>query len=487
MTAPDRLESELPQLLEHLYLGPRPPYADEALRVAAASPRPSAWSLAGPWPWATAPVEQTVDAPRLPWRSILAAGLIVLALVAGALIVGGRQRARPAPVPTEPALLAPTATKPAPSASVEPAQALPPLIGPAGNGLIAYIWRGDLYVGDPDTGETTAIVTGPVGRLARPQFSPDGTKIAFMRTDLSRSIRPEIVVVRADGSDERVVVPRGAAGEGHFAWTPDSASLVVANGLEVRPSSAPTPPYDQALSLVDASGLAEPRLLTPPLPRWPGRQWMGPTTALAQMFRPPAGDRIVAGDWEALDVFDAELIGVTSLGRAAIKGREPAWVRWPGWSPDGTMIVFGLDKGEFGWPDAQIGSFVMNADGTDVRELGHAMTSFGAGSGFLFGGAWSPDSAVIAYGRETSSAEPDGAIALVDVASGAERVLWATRANPDLPGPGAYWSWSPDGRSIVFLAHEGERPIIVDVATGEATEVPWESDSAPSWQRVPLD
>ena len=163
---------------------------------------------------------------------------------------------------------------------------------------------------------------------------------------------------------------------------------------------------------------------------------MGPTTALAQMFRPPAGDRIVAGDWEALDVFDAELIGVTSLGRAAIKGREPAWVRWPGWSPDGTMIVFGLDKGEFGWPDAQIGSFVMNSDGTDVRELGHAMTSFGAGSGFLFGGAWSPDSAVIAYGRETSSAEPDGAIALVDVASGAERVLWATRANPDLPGPG---------------------------------------------------
>jgi hypothetical protein len=52
---------------------------------------------------------------------------------------------------------------------------------------------------------------------------------------------------------------------------------------------------------------------------------MVPTEALAQMFRPPAGDRIVAGDWESLDVFDSELINVAQLGQTAIE-TVPSWV-----------------------------------------------------------------------------------------------------------------------------------------------------------------
>ena len=47
------------------------------------------------------------------------------------------------------------------------------------------------------------------------------------------------------------------------------------------------------------------------------------------------------------------------------------------------------------------------------------------------------------------------------------------------------WSWSPDGRSIVMQERSGTRPLVVDVQTGEATELPWEADSAPSWQRMP--
>ena len=96
-------------------------------------------------------------------------------------------------------------------------------------------------------------------------------------------------------------------------------------------------------------------------------------------------------------------------------------------------------------------------------------------------------------------------------ASGAERVLEATAVetkyegdvSPLPPGRprgascGWYsgpegrawdyegWSWSPDGRSIVMLERCGTRPLVVDVQTGEATELPWEADSAPSWQRMP--
>ena len=49
------------------------------------------------------------------------------------------------------------------------------------------------------------------------------------------------------------------------------------------------------------------------------------------------------------------------------------------------------------------------------------------------------------------------------------------------------WSWTPDGRSIVVLERHGTRPMVVDIETGQATELPWTSDSALSWQRVSRD
>lgn len=446
MTRDTRIERALPRILEDLGAGPQPDYMEDILVRAASMRQRPGWTFPEAWLALPGSSGRPVAAPRLHWRVILAVGVIALALVAGALLVSGQK------------------------------PPLPPRTVPSGNGLVAYIWRGDLYVGDPVSGKTTAIVTGPE-KLGGPRFSPDGTRIAFYRWDSTRDIFIEIVVARADGSDERVVQRDTPGGPGHFAWTPDSASLVVAHDFVERSSSAPTPPVDFELSIVDPSGVAEPRLLTPPLPRWPGRQWMDPTAAMAQMFRPPAGDLIVAGDSDALNVFDPDLDSVTELGQDALADLQPYWVRWPGWSPDGSMIVFSLDRGEFGWFDGQIGTFVMNADGSGVRRVGP--------SGLIAMSAWSPNGSKIAFEvwRE-SKAE----IVVVDVASGAERALRATSVSTT--GTGRIpqgWSWSPDGRSIIFLGHEGGRPIIVDVVTGEATELPWESDSAPSWQRLPLD
>jgi len=125
----------------------------------------------------------------------------------------GMPHAATAPPRRSPAATAPTAS-PAAIPTASPAATLggerigawQALGAPAGNGLVAYSSDGDIFVGDPLTGTTTAIVTGP-SHDTRPIFSPDGLRIAFGRAESEHDAT--IVVVRADGSDERVVMAEG--------------------------------------------------------------------------------------------------------------------------------------------------------------------------------------------------------------------------------------------------------------------------------------
>ena len=456
------------------YAGPRQRVDADAIARAAANRLPVRQSILLRFTAGVAP------APRLSWRPIAVFALVAiltLALAVGAVIVGNQQRR------------------------------LPAVVEPAGIGLIAYSSGGDIYVGDPITGATTAIVGGPEID-SRPIFSPAGTQIAFIRGDPGTE-EASLVVVRADGTDERVVMPPGYSQRGMaFTWTPDGGSLLVNH------DSAPltTPYFDGELSLFDATSAAEPRLLTPPLPFGRGGGDFGDTTQVAPMFRPPSGDLILssatgpasdaaAGRLEELFAWDIDLENRTELAIEGLERYQPYYFQpWALlWSPDGSMIAF-----ELGWGDREpfeIGSFVMRADGTDVRRLE------GVGGNL----AWSPDGSKIAFQRACPDPGRQGAVIVTrDVASGAEHVLDATvvetkyegAVSPLPPGETAGcfggwiggpegrawdyegWSWSPDGKHIVFLERRGERPIVVDVETGQATELPWEADSAPSWERI---
>src|SRR4029078_3890348 len=114
--------------------------------------------------------------PRLPWRSIGVA-LVILALLAIAAfaIVGSRQTR------------------------------LPPRLRPAGNGLVLYSSGGDIYTVDPRSNVTRTIITGPEVD-SQPEYSPDGTKFSFARqsaTDCCMSF--DIVVAAADGTGAHVI------------------------------------------------------------------------------------------------------------------------------------------------------------------------------------------------------------------------------------------------------------------------------------------
>jgi Tol biopolymer transport system component len=402
------------------------------------------------------------NAPIVSWRSIAIVVLLALVLAAGAVFVGSQQRA------------------------------LPAITLPASNGLIAYSSDGDILVGNAATGQTRAMVSGPAVD-SQPLFSPDGTRIAFLRGEWLTA-DASIVVVRADGSDDRIIVPIGFPGRGlgAFAWTPDSASILVNHDVGTGPSGG-------LLSMFDASGHAAPRLLTPPLPAWPGGGHPQTRGGVAPMFRPPTGDQILSYEWDTgtLSVMDPDGTDVSELLGPSRTHSEIRVVESPAWSPDGSSVVFAAADEAYGgvrWQDWRV--FVMNADGSEIRRLTREPDEVYAGLQVSEGldARWSPDGTRIAFYRVSHDPGagdwllPQTAeITVVDVATGAERAIGRPDVVVGRDDPRPSWSWSPDGRSLLVLPRPGSRPLTIDVETGEATELPWEADSGPSWQRIAAD
>jgi dipeptidyl aminopeptidase/acylaminoacyl peptidase len=418
------------------YAGPRRSVDADAIARFAASRLPLRRSILLRLPAVVAP------APPFAWGAIAVIALLVLALAAGALLTGGAQ------------------------------PRLPAVVGPAGNGLIAYASGGDIFVGDPLTGRTTAIVSGPENDV-RPVFSPDGSRIAFIRLEPATTGQDfrepvAVVVVRPDGTDRRVITPDGFGRFFDFlAWTPDGTGIVLN--------------YEHGLAILDAEGVAELQNLSPPLRKWPGAGYFNANDQVAAMFRPPTGDRILS--YEGSTITERDAAGTRLRQLLGPERTDARFVSvWPAWSPDGSKIAFAGDQVDLS--DGR-GVFVMNADGSDVRLVGRE----GGGQ------AWSPDGSHIAFERYSTTGagpEPDqeAVIVIVDVQSGAERVLETTRngRQGQVTPPIGYfywgWSWAPDGRHLLVLARQGSSLMTVDIATGLAGELPWEADSPGSWQRV---
>lgn len=377
------------------------------------------------------------------------------------------------------------------SASAGPRTGPNGLPKPAQDGLIAYSYCGDIYIGDPATGDTKPIVTSPAYD-AEPIFAPGGRRIAFIRGN-PQTANAKLVAVRADGSDERLILPRGRKhqGFGSWGWTPNGASLVVE--LDRAPFTYPS--SDGELSLFDSFGSGKERILTPPLPPHIGAHYWG-HNQVAPMFRPPSGDRILVGDWNEVRMFDRRLRTATSLNRA-LKAYEPYHPNYLTWSPDGTHILFDLglytktpSLTQFPTPRKGGGQFVMSGRGDELHRIGDERTN-----GFW---QWSPDGSRIAFERVNGRTDR-AVLVILDLKSGKERPLHSTSTRGKDAGARfptttynnvlhhwfyESWIWAPDGRSLLVLENHRTRPWIVDVESDTVTKLPWLADSMPSWQRV---
>jgi dipeptidyl aminopeptidase/acylaminoacyl peptidase len=422
MTTRSTFEHDLPSILEDLYLGRTPQYRDEALAAVRRTRQRPSWTFAGRWiPMADIASRQAL-VPRVPWRAVGLAILVIALLLVTALVVGSRLTR------------------------------VPPPFGLAGNGLIAYSIDGDIHTTDPVTGVTRPVVTGPANDID-PVFSPDGTRIAFRRTTTPDGDEPgELIVMTAAGSDPIAVTAELGDGQpGYFEWAPSSRSLLVEE-------------FDgRALWILDATTPAEPRVIATR------------ATSFFRPFRPPDGNQVLIqrsedgrGQIILLDL-------VTEEERVLVTGHRGMELGGARWSPTGDRVVYFIQPADA--PDTRRLEIV-NVDGTGdpIAVPGIDRNTFDMDA------AWSQDGSRIAFIRweqisgDTWDVRPitiysfaDNQVHEVGPRPREVRTAHPTAKDADASsGEGFFMEFSPDATKLLAIPSEASgHPIVVDLETND--------------------
>ncbi len=417
-------------LIDELADARTPDYLEAAIEQASSRPQRPAWTFPERWLPMADITSRSTFAPRLPWRTI-AVALVILALLIGAAVVyvGTRQ------------------------------PHLPPPFGVARNGLITYAKNGDIYTVDPTTGVATAVVTSPENEID-PEFSLDGTRLMFSRQRGDANAYDQ-VVSNADGSAARVVTNEPLTTDDFAALTPDASAIIASNprGIVRWDTAAAGDPTVLAQGRFIAGGAirsTDGAILfenddTPGIDLW--------------VMRSDGSDKRL--------LWDPQLDGNFSD------------IQEYRWSPDGTMIAYTCSD-----PESHVGSnvCVMNADGSDPHQLTHEGADW-----WEDGLQWSPDGRSLAFLRHQqapgATSYLNRPIGIVPVSGGPIIELGPTPPvdtdfawSPD----GTTLLTLPSLQSS-HLGASAVKPTEIDVATGDVHEMPFDVASSPSWQRAPLD
>jgi len=261
-----------------------------------------------------------------------------------------------------------------------------------------------------------AVSQRPTVNAGLPHVSPDGSHIAFVS---DRDGATDLFVISSNGTG-KVQLTHTPEYESPAGWTRDSKHVLFSV-------------YANDISTLYKIGLDGPSGNNPrEIGRFSGRS---PTPS-------PDGKRVVymAGSWQATRLMVA-LIGTKEDQRPQqiTDGSSSAWNTH--WSPDGKWLAF------TGRHDSQsdLAIFVMNADGSERRQLTHIAPEEGAAQWPV----WSPDGKRVAVQVNSRSSKNSAYIWIVEVANGEARKLGVHDETYLDETP----SWFPDGKRIAFQSN----------------------------------
>jgi dipeptidyl aminopeptidase/acylaminoacyl peptidase len=351
--------------------------------------------------------------------------LLLVGLAIGLLLVGGTQPRLPAPY------------------------------GPAANGQIAFASEGDIFTVDPETGVTTAIVTGAENDTD-PAWSLDGTRIVFRRT-LPDEAGDRLYLARADGGGLVSLTPEPIANIISYSFSPDGQSVMLDRGFG-----------DTKIANADGTGV---RSLDAPL------AFCGQDDGCDTSFRPPDGDQIVFVNGTSTAVNTVNIDGTGQ--QILVPQKSKTGVTSPRWSPDGARVAYGT----WTYADtATIRAHIVNADGTMDRALPMPPGAVWEGPP-----VWSNDGTRLAIMRGYGPFFERTVVAVVPADEGGLGV----ETDPSLL---AGWEdvnleWAPDDSAILLTRTASDaavpaQQVQIDPQTGEFHETPWRTVSRPAWQRI---
>jgi len=421
MTRFDRVEPRLTELLTDLAAPSMPDYTDDVLaRTAALRQRPR-WTLPERWFPMGVIARRSVYIPRVPWRAMIVAALLLVVVAATLAWVGSQRRVAPP-------------------------------FGPARNGLIMYAVDGDLLSWDPDSGATRTLLEGATDDFTG-IYSRDGTKLAFLRRERPAADgEPELIsiqVANADGT-EPVDVTGPLDAPDQWDWSPAGDAIALQSKIGGRPT----------LQVVPTDG---------------GKRLHALDTGMDVTFPywlPANGDEIVfRGVAETPDGLRSGLFAISPDGGGlrpltATDGQPEGSYEGPAPSPDGTHVMYGE------WdPVAEMQTLrLLDLEtGTD-KGLPHTGARYGEGAG-----VFSPDGSMVAF----RSFEESGYRLYVVPAD------WSAepRALTGLTLGDAWHEFSPDGTKVM-LNRFGSGTVLIDVASGVAERLPDTVKDPATWQRL---
>ena len=295
----------------------------------------------------------------------------------------------------------------------------------------------DIYVVNPDGSQMTQVTHTEGEAYARsPEWSPDGTKIAF-KSDSDGT--GDLYVINADGSQlTQVTHTEGEDVVWSWQWSPD--------GTKIAFESDSDGTADVYVVNADGSKMTQVTRTEGNDKVW-SWQWSPDGTKIA--FK---SDSDGTGDIYVVNPDGSQLTQVTHT-----EGDDEVWY-WQ-WSPDGTKIAFGS------YSDGTADVYVVNADGSKMTQVTHT-----EGHADAWFPAWSPDGTKIAFNSDTNGTTD----IYVTNTDGSKM----TQITHDV---GFQWNnvvwWSPDSTKIAFISDsDGTRHLnVADVSSlgvGPGVSVP---------------